>query len=531
MIPSLLSVEFARWQFAFAACFHFIFVPLTLGLTWLIFTMELMYVITKKELYKDMTKFWGKLLGINFAVGVLSGLTMEFSFGLNWAYYSQFVGDIFGTPLAIEGLVAFMLESTFVGIFFLGWDKLSKKQHLCATFCLAIGSNLSALLILVANGFMQVPVGGEFVWQTMRMQTNNLWDLFVNPIAQIGFAHTVIAGYTTAAIFVIGISAFYLLRKKEITFAKQSMAIGLGFGLVASLMVMFMGDQQGILAYKYQPMKLAAIEAEWNTQKPPANFNMIALPNQSEQKNDFSVQVPDLLGLLATHSFDQKIYGVNTILYDGYTNVEGKKIPPVVTQIKNGAKAYDAMIKMRNNTATSADKSTYEKYKNDLGYGMLLLRYIPNNKPLTSATNQQIQQAALNSVPNVATIFWVFRIMVGIGVFMFLMIVIGLFFTLRNTLWQKRWVLRIMFYMIPLPWIACLCGWIVTEHGRQPWTVYNILPTDISSSMINGWDILFTLLVFIVTYSLLFLVEMYLMVKYVRLGPSKALNQSIKEAN
>jgi cytochrome d ubiquinol oxidase subunit I len=309
------------------------------------------------------------------------------------------------------------------------------------------------------------------------------------------------------------------------------MAIGLGFGLVASLMVMFMGDQQGILAYKYQPMKLAAIEAEWNTQKPPANFNMIALPNQSEQKNDFSVQVPDLLGLLATHSFDQKIYGVNTILYDGYTNVEGKKIPPVVTQIKNGAKAYDAMMKMRNHTATSADKSTYEKYKNDLGYGMLLLRYIPNNKPLTSASNQQIQQAALNSVPNVATIFWVFRIMVGIGVFMFIMIVIGLFFTLRNTLWQKRWILRIMFYMIPLPWIACLCGWIVTEHGRQPWTVYNILPTDISSSMINGWDILFTLLVFIVTYSLLFLVEMYLMVKYVRLGPSKALNQSIKEAN
>lgn len=284
MLPSMLSVELARWQFAFVAGFHFIFVPLTLGLTWIIFTMELMYVISGKEVYKRMTKFWGKLLGINFAVGVLSGLTMEFSFGLNWAYYSQFVGDIFGTPLAIEGLVAFMLESTFVGIFFLGWNKLSKKQHLCATFCLAIGSNLSALLILVANGFMQVPVGGEFVWQTMRMETTNLLDLFLNPIAQIGFAHTVIAGYTTSAIFVIGISAFFLLKKREIAFAKRSMAIGLGFGVIASLMVMFMGDQQGILAYKYQPMKLAAIEAEWDTQKPPANFNVVALPSQDNEK-------------------------------------------------------------------------------------------------------------------------------------------------------------------------------------------------------------------------------------------------------
>ena len=209
---------------------------------------------------------------------------MEFSFGLNWAYYSQFVGDIFGTPLAIEGLVAFMLESTFVGIFFLSWNKLSKKQHLLSTFFLAIGLSLSALLIMVANGFMQVPKGGEFIWQSMRMETVNLIDLFLNPIAQIGFAHTVLAGYTTAAVFVIGISSFYLLHQKHVAFAKRSMAIGLGFGLVASLMVMVLGDQQGILAYKTQPLKLAAIEAEWETQKPPSNFNMIAFPSQSEQK-------------------------------------------------------------------------------------------------------------------------------------------------------------------------------------------------------------------------------------------------------
>ncbi|WHN65873.1 cytochrome ubiquinol oxidase subunit I [Cysteiniphilum sp. QT6929] len=530
MIPSLLSVELARWQFAFVACFHFIFVPLTLGLTWIIFTMELMYVITGKQVYKDMTKFWGKLLGINFAVGVLSGLTMEFSFGLNWAYYSQFVGDIFGTPLAIEGLVAFMLESTFVGMFFLGWNKLSKKQHLCVTFCLAIGSNLSALLILVANGFMQVPAGGEFVWQTMRMETTHLWDLFINPIAQIGFAHTVIAGYVTSSVFVIGISAFYLLRKKnksDVAFAKRSMGVGLGFGLIASLMVMVMGDEQGILAYKYQPMKLAAIEAEWGTQAPPANFNVIAFPNQSERKNDFSIQIPHLLGLLATHSFDQKIYGVNTILFDGYTDVmTGKEIPAVTTRIANGAKAYEAMMKMRDGSAAKSDYATYNEYHQDLGYGMLLLRYLPVGEPLTQATSQQIRAAALDTVPNVSTIFWTFRIMVGIGVFMFLVMIGGLILLFRKTLWQKRWVLRTMLYMIPLPWIACLCGWIVTEHGRQPWTVYDMLPTTVSSSMINGWDILFTLVIFCLFYALLFAVEMYLMFKFARLGPSKVLNKA-----
>lgn len=529
MLPSMLSVELARWQFAFVAGFHFIFVPLTLGLTWIIFTMELMYVISGKEVYKRMTKFWGKLLGINFAVGVLSGLTMEFSFGLNWAYYSQFVGDIFGTPLAIEGLVAFMLESTFVGIFFLGWNKLSKKQHLCATFCLAIGSNLSALLILVANGFMQVPVGGEFVWQTMRMETTNLLDLFLNPIAQIGFAHTVIAGYTTSAIFVIGISAFFLLKKREIAFAKRSMAIGLGFGVIASLMVMFMGDQQGILAYKYQPMKLAAIEAEWDTQKPPANFNVVALPSQDNEKNYLSVQIPGALGILATHSLDQKIYGVKTILYDGYKDIHGKEIPSVITRIQNGAKAYDAMLEMRAGHDTKENVTIYDKYKQDLGFGMLLLRYVPEGERLTSATQSQILEAAKSSVPNVSTIFWTFRVMVGLGVLMFVMIVFGLILLAKDSLWQKRWTLRWMLYMIPAPWIACLCGWIVTEHGRQPWTVYDMLPTSISSSTINAWDILASLVVFMLFYALLFAVEMFLMFKYARLGP-QSIDSKVKHS-
>ena len=387
-----------------------------------------------------------------------------------------------------------------------------------------MGSSLSSLFILVANGFMQVPVGAEFVWQTMRMDTTSLIDIFLNPIAQIGFAHTVIAGYTTSSIFVIGVSSFYLLRKKDIDFAKRSMAIGLGFCMVVSLVVMLMGDQQGILAYKYQPMKLAAIEAEWGTQHPPANFNVIALPNQHGLKNDFSIQIPELLGLLATHSYDQKIYGVKTLLYKGYTDVNGKQISAVTTSIVNGAKAYEAMMRMRAGTATEADKKIYDKYSHDLGYGMLLQRYMPAHKPLTSATPEQVKKAALYSVPNVASIFWTFRIMVGIGVLMFFTIMTGVFLLLRKKLWQQKLLLRIMLYMIPLPWIAFLCGWIFTEHGRQPWSVYNLLPTTVSSSTINGWDILFTLIVFMVFYCLLFCIEMFLMLKYVRLGPSKILN-------
>lgn len=520
MLPSMLSVELARWQFAILASFHFIFVPLTLGLTWILFTMELMYVTTNNTIYKDMTKFWGKLLGINFAVGVLSGLTMEFSFGLNWAYYSQFVGDIFGTPLAIEGLVAFMLESTFLGIFFFGWNKLSKKQHLFATFCLAIGSSFSALLILVANGFMQVPQGGEFNWETMRMETLNLGALFTNPIASIGFAHTIFAGYVTASVFVIGISAFYLLRGSDTGFAKRSMAVGLGFGLISSIMVMFMGDQQGLNAYHNQPMKLAAIEAEWDTQKPPADFNAITFPSQEEQKNYLTVQIPDVLGVLVTHSYHTKVYGIKDILYDGFVKADGEKVPPVTKRVQNGAKAYEAMMKMRNGQKTPKIMQTYKQNKEDLGYGLLLKRYVPKDKPLTAATDKQIHKASLKSVPDVPSIFWTFRIMVALGVLMFVVILVGLIFAIKGTLWHKRWLLRSMFYMIPAPWIAALCGWFVTEHGRQPWTVYEQLPTSLSASAINEWDILMTLVIFCLFYLLLFGVEMFLMVKFARKGPS-----------
>lgn len=501
---SLSSVLLARLQFGVAASYHFLFVPLTLGMAWILFTMELAYTLTGKPVYKDMTRFWGKLFGINFAMGVLTGLTLEFQFGTNWAYYSQYVGDIFGTPLAIEGLVAFMLESTFLGLFFFGWNKLSKGQHLFATLCLAVGSSLSALLILVANGYMQYPVGSGFNFATMRMETVSLMALFTNPIAQIGFAHTVIAGFTTGAAFVLGISSFYLLKNRDKDFAKRSFAIAAGFGMVASLMLAFIGDANGLVVYKNQPMKLAAIEAEWDTQTPPAAFNLIAMPDQKTHSNNDAIQIPGVLGLIVTHSSHESITGIN--------DLEAQN----VQRIKNGMLAYGALVKLREGDNEALP--TFLHYQKDLGYGLLLKRYTDK---VTDATPAQIQAAAEDTVPSVWSIFWTFRIMVAIGALLLAGFIYAFIQVMRNKeIWHQRWFLRAALYSIPLPWIASLAGWYVTEHGRQPWTIYGTLPTDLSASMISSVDLSISFFMFIMFYTGLFIAEIYLMFKYARLGPS-----------
>ena len=268
MIPSDL-VDLSRLQFAVTAMYHFIFVPLTLGLSFMLVAMEVTYVLTGKEIYKDMTRFWGKLFGINFALGVATGITMEFQFGTNWAYYSHYVGDIFGAPLAIEGLMAFFLESTFIGLFFFGWDRLSKGKHLAATILMAVGSNLSALWILVANAWMMNPVGAEFNFQTMRMEMVDFWAVLTNEWAQAKFVHTVAGGYMTGAIFVMAISAYYMLRRQDLQFARSSFRLAAVFGMIATLMTIQMGDESGYLVTKDQPTKIAAMEAIWETHEAP----------------------------------------------------------------------------------------------------------------------------------------------------------------------------------------------------------------------------------------------------------------------
>ncbi|MCU0604541.1 MAG: cytochrome ubiquinol oxidase subunit I, partial [Desulfobacterales bacterium] len=265
-LPTETLVDLSRWQFALTAMYHFIMVPLTLGLSWILFIMESVYVMTGRQIYKDMTKFWGKLFGINFALGVTTGITMEFQFGTNWAYYSHYVGDIFGAPLAIEGLMAFFLESTFVGLFFFGWNRLSKQAHLLTTFLVALGSNLSALWILVANAWMQNPVGAEFNPVTMRMELASFADLFFNPVAQVKFVHTVAAGYVTASMFVLGVSSLYLLKGRDVAFARRSFAVAVGFGLASVCSVIVLGDESGYEVGQIQKVKLATMEAAWDTE-------------------------------------------------------------------------------------------------------------------------------------------------------------------------------------------------------------------------------------------------------------------------
>ena len=273
-------VDLSRLQFAITALYHFLFVPLTLGLAVLLAIMETVYVMTGRVIWRQMTKFWGTLFGINFAIGVATGLVMEFQFGMNWSYYSHYVGDVFGAPLAIEGLMAFFLEATFVGLFFFGWDRLSKIGHLTATWAVALGSNLSALWILIANGWMQNPVGSAFNPQTMRMEVTDFFAVLFNPVAQAKFVHTVSAGYVTASIFVLGVSAWYLLKGRHIALAKRSMTVAASFGLAASLSVVVLGDESGYLSTEHQKMKLAAIEGMWKTEPAPAAFTAFGFPDQ-----------------------------------------------------------------------------------------------------------------------------------------------------------------------------------------------------------------------------------------------------------
>ncbi len=504
MMPSPELVDISRLQFAATALYHFLFVPLTLGLSFLLVIMESVYVMTGREVYKDMTRFWGKLFGINFALGVTTGLTMEFQFGTNWAYYSHYVGDIFGAPLAIEGLMAFFLESTFVGLFFFGWDRLSKQKHLMVTFLVAVGSNLSALWILIANGWMQNPVGAAFNYHTMRMEMTSFTQLLFNPVAQVKFVHTVSAGYVTASMFVLGISAYYLLIGRDKAFAMRSITVAAGFGLASALSVIVLGDESGYTAGEVQRVKLATIEAEWHTQKAPAAITAIGFPNEATQHTDFAIKIPYALGLIATRSTDQQITGISELRDENEA------------RIRDGMLAYAALEKLRSGDSSDATKAAFEKSRDDLGYGLLLKKYTPN---VTDATDAQIKMAAHDTIPRVAPMFWTFRIMVAAGFFILFIFAASFYYVAKRNIAEKRWLLKLALYCIPLPWIAAEMGWIVAEYGRQPWTISGILPTSLSTSNLEPSSVYFSLAGFVGFYTLLLVAELYLMFKYARLGP------------
>ena len=506
-------VELSRLQFAMTAMYHFLFVPLTLGLSIIVAIMETVYVMTNRPVWRQMTKFWGTLFGINFVLGVATGITMEFQFGMNWSYYSHYVGDIFGAPLAIEGLMAFFLEATFVGLFFFGWDKLSKVAHLTVAWLVAIGSNFSALWILIANGWMQNPVGAEFNPQTMRMEMTDFFAVLFNEVAQAKFVHTVSAGYVTAAVFVIGVSAWYLLKGRHIELARRSITVAAAFGLASAFSVVLLGDESGYSATHSQKMKLAAIEAMWETHEAPAPFNLVGFPDQEARETHYAIEIPWAMGLIGTRSLTTEIPGINDL------------VAQAEDRIRSGIIAYDALMHIREarDAADPAIVATFEEHSADLGFAFLLKKYVDDPR---QATEGQIVAASNDTVPQVAPLFWAFRIMVGLG--------FGFIATMAYFFWRSsfrgmnypRPALWLAVVMIPAPWIAAEMGWFVAEFGRQPWTVDGVLPTAMSVSALSITEVALTLAGFVTFYSVLFVIEMGLMLKYIRKGPFQDVSET-----
>jgi len=499
-------VELSRLQFALTALYHFLFVPLTLGLSLLLAVMESVYVMTGRKIWKAMTRFWGTLFGINFAMGVATGITMEFQFGTNWAYYSHYVGDIFGAPLAIEGLMAFFLEATFVGLFFFGWDRLSKPAHLLVTWLTGLGANLSALWILVANGWMQNPVGARFNVETMRMELTSFEALLFNPVAQAKFVHTVSAGYVTGAVFVLAVSAFYLLRGWHVQMARRSMTVAASFGLASALSVVVLGDESGYTATLDQKMKIAAIEAMWDTQTPPASFTVFGLPDTAERATHYKIEVPWLLGLIATRSLDRPVEGIDDLVRHG------------IARIESGILAYRALETLRRAPNDAAARSAFEAHAADLGYALLLKRYAPR---VVDADEAAIRRAANDLIPDVPVLFWSFRFMAGLGFYFIALFALAFYLASARRL-DTRWFLRVAFLSLPLPWIAAELGWIVAEYGRQPWVVEGVLPTYLGVSSVSKAAVIGSLLGFVLFYSTLAIIDVMLMIRVIRRGPAPA---------
>jgi len=497
-------VDLSRLQFAATAMYHFLFVPLTVGMVWLLVIMESVYVMTGKVIWKDMTRFWGKLFGINFALGVTTGITLEFQFGTNWAYYSHYVGDIFGAPLAIEGMMAFFLESTMIGLFFFGWDRLRRRQHLLVTLLMAVGTNLSALWILIANGWMQNPVGAQFSYLTMRMETVDFWAVVFNPVAQAKFVHTVSAGYVTGSVFVLSISSWYLLRGRDVEFAKRSFRVAAAFGLASALSVIVLGDESGYTVGEAQQTKLAAMEAMWDTKPAPAGLTLVAGINEAASRNDWEIEVPWVMGLIGTRSVSRQIPGIHEIREKNRA------------RIVRGIVAVNALEALRRQRGDAHALATFDEYQGDLGFGLLLKKYVAD---VNQATPAIIERAVQDTVPRVTPMFWAFRAMVGLGVAQLALFALAFRSTLGAAGTQRPWLLRWALWMLPAPWIACELGWFVAEYGRQPWTIYGVLPTHLSVSTLGVGNLYGSLAGFVGFYTLLLAVEMFLMVKFARLGP------------
>ena len=502
-------VDWSRAQFAMTAIYHWLFVPLTLGLGFICAIMETVYYRTGDPFWKRTVKFWMRIFGINFAIGVATGLILEFEFGTNWSNYSYFVGDIFGAPLAIEGIMAFFLESTFIAVIFFGWNKVSRGFHLTATWLTAIGANLSALWILVANAWMQYPVGTAFNPETARQEMTSFWDVLFSPVAINKFFHTVTSGYVVAAAVVIGISAWFLLKKRERKMARKSMAIASWFGLSASLLLAMTGDGSAVQVARTQPMKLAAMEALYDGGE-GVSLTAFAAINPFKQppyaqggEAPMRIAIPNGLSLLATHQTDGYVPGVNDLL-NGYTRPDGKREPSAEEKMERGRRAIAVLAEYRKvKAADASDKRLPElaaKLKQDMpyfGYG-----YIKDRSEL---------------VPHIPLNFYAFRVMVGIGTLLMLF-----FLVIGHIAWRKditdkyHWLHKTALLMLPLTYLASEAGWIVAELGRQPWAIQDMLPTVAAVSDLQPGSVALTFFLFLALFTALLVAEVSIMCRVIR---------------
>ncbi len=496
----LALVDWSRAQFALTAMYHWIFVPLTLGTSFIVAIMMSIYVRTGDELWKRITKFWMTLFGINFAIGVATGIILEFEFGTNWSNYSWFVGDIFGAPLAIEGILAFFLESTFIAILFFGWGRVSTKFHLLSAWLVAIGSNLSALWILVANGWMQNPVGMTFNPDTARNEMTNFWDILLSPTAVNKFLHTISSAYVLSAIFVIGVSAWFLLKHRRILFAKKSMLVGAVFGILSTLFMLMTGDESARQVFRDQPMKFAAMEGlydgEQNAPLVVVGFMQKAPTKENPKKVDFAfkIEIPNLLSYMAALDPNAFVPGVNDL-------VNGRKEYGIVSyheKIRQGKIAITALSaykKAKEVGDTSKASLELSKFKDNyqyFGFG-----YYDN---------------PYNIVPNIPVTFYAFHTMVGIGTLFLLLFIVVIYYLYKRDISKVRWLNYIALWSIPLAYIASQAGWMVAEFGRQPWVVQDLMPTLSAVSNIDHKSVITTFIIFAIIFTTLLIAEIKIMV-------------------
>ncbi|MBO5029691.1 MAG: cytochrome ubiquinol oxidase subunit I [Muribaculaceae bacterium] len=504
----LTTIDWSRWQFALTAIYHWLFVPLTLGLAVIVGIMESIYVKTGDDKWLKTTKFWMTLFGINFAIGVATGLILEFEFGTNWSNYSWFVGDIFGAPLAIEGLLAFFMEATFVAVMFFGWGKVSKGFHLASTWLTAIGASISALWILVANAWMQYPVGMEFDPAQMRNVMNNFWALF-SGIAVNKFFHAVLSGWALAGVFVIAVSCWFLLKKKNTDFAIRSIKVGAWTGLVGLLLTMYTGDGSAVQVTRHQPMKLAAMEGLYNGST-SQSLVAVGLVNPDKQWNNdedpylFNIDLPYGLSILARHDANAFVPGINDIIAGVDINEQGDTINTVsyAERIERGKAAQESL--RRFDTARKAgDAAAMEKARADMmkdykffGYGYF----------------DSVDQA----IPPVALTFYSFRVMVIVGSYLILFFLVVLFAAYRKQwLQREKWLQCTAMITLLLVYLCSQAGWIVAEVGRQPWTVQDLLPTCAAISDIPSASVITTFWIFAAIFTMLLIAEVSIMCRYI----------------